>query len=139
MHEALITVATFDSQPEAALAYSVLESHGIDCILLDEHVVSISAPLAAAVGGIKLQVRESDAGLAREVLAQPDDPEPQGSPEARAVVEQQPPQCPECLSRDVEPSGHGSTLVVLLSWLGGMHSRAHRCWVCRACGADWQP
>jgi len=139
MPVSLITVAVFDSQPAAALARSLLEFHGIECHLADEHTVRMAAPLAPVVGGIKLRVAESDLALAREILT-PEKPEPVGSPEARALVEREAPQCPECLSRDVVPDSRINLVVAFLSWALSSHPFfRHRRWCCRSCGNDWRP
>lgn len=139
MPELLVTVARFDSQPEAAVARSVLESHGIACVLLDEHTVRLAGQLAAVLGGIKLRVRESDFAAAREILAEDEPEEAMGSPEARALLEKQPPQCPECLSRDVTPDSRVPLFTALAWWVLGVHSHAGgRRWACRSCGNEWR-
>lgn len=60
----LVTIATFDLAPQARLAQNALQAAGIDAAVSDETVVAMEWLLAAAVGGIKLQVREEDADRA---------------------------------------------------------------------------
>ncbi len=65
MSKKLVTIATFDYIGEAQIAKLTLASKGIDCFLADEFMGTY-APYA--IGGIKLQVWDSDAERAEEVL-----------------------------------------------------------------------
>ncbi len=61
----LVTIITFYYPHEMGVPCSLLESEGIECFVQDE----LSAPyIPLAVGGIKLQVRGSDALKAIEIL-----------------------------------------------------------------------
>jgi Putative prokaryotic signal transducing protein len=60
MDETLVTVATFYNEPEFLLARARLESADIDCFVLDENMLRIAGWHSHILGGIKLQVRESD-------------------------------------------------------------------------------
>ena len=71
MHEALITVATFHSQPEFLLARARLESADIECFAQDENMLRIGGWHSHILGGIKLQVRESDVQDALAILGHP--------------------------------------------------------------------
>ena len=64
----LITVATFSTELEYLLARIRLESAGIECFLRDENMVRIAGWHSHILGGIKLQVRESDAQDALAIL-----------------------------------------------------------------------
>jgi hypothetical protein len=66
--EKLVTVAAFSLPIEAQLARLRLESHGVECRIDDENIISINWLYSDAIGGVKLKVRESDAERAREVL-----------------------------------------------------------------------
>ncbi|HUK24748.1 MAG TPA: DUF2007 domain-containing protein [Terriglobales bacterium] len=68
MHEPLVTIATFYNEPEFLLARSRLESAGIECFALDENMLRIAAFHSHILGGIKLQVRESEAQDALAIL-----------------------------------------------------------------------
>jgi len=59
MEDKLITVLTFNSIHELALVQGRLESEEIECFVQDELTVQVT-PFPNAIGGIKLQVRESD-------------------------------------------------------------------------------
>jgi len=65
----MITIATFDTMPDAHIALGRLQAEGIDGCLADEHLVQTDWLYAIAVGGIKLQVDESDAARAHAILA----------------------------------------------------------------------
>ncbi len=77
MHENLVTIAIFHNQPEFLLARSRLESADIECFAYDENMLRISGWHSHAFGGIKLQVRESEAQDARAIL---DHTAPPGNP-----------------------------------------------------------
>jgi hypothetical protein len=68
MHEDLVTIAVFHSQPEFLLARSRLESADIECFAYDENMLRIGGWHSHILGGIKLQVRQSEAGDAMAVL-----------------------------------------------------------------------
>ena len=68
MHEDLVTIAIFHSQPEFLLARTRLESADIECFAYDENMLRIGGWHAHAAGGIKLQVRESEAQDACAIL-----------------------------------------------------------------------
>lgn len=65
----MITIATFDTMPDAHIALGRLHAEGIAAHLADEHLVQTDWLYAIAVGGIKLQVAEEDVARATEVLA----------------------------------------------------------------------
>lgn len=69
----LVTIATYHLPQELALFKSKLESRGIECYVKDELTVQVLNLYSHAVGGVKLQVRKSDALLAMAVLAESDD------------------------------------------------------------------
>ena len=62
-----ITVATFLHPAQAHIARLRLEAAGVACVLLDEMTAATNC-LSLAVGGVKLQVRSSDAGRAADLL-----------------------------------------------------------------------
>ena len=61
----LVTIATFHNEPEFLLARARLESADIECFALGENMLRIDSHVH---GGIKLQVREGDAGDAIAIL-----------------------------------------------------------------------
>ena len=64
----LITIANFPYPIDANLAKSRLEAEGIDCVLTNEHIAGMNWYWPLAIGGVGLQVRESDAERAAEIL-----------------------------------------------------------------------
>lgn len=62
------TIATFTLPSELAVPKSKLESEGIECQVMDELTVQSYNFISNAVGGVKLQVRESDFDKAFEIL-----------------------------------------------------------------------
>ena len=64
----LITIASFDHPIHANLAKTRLEAEGIDCVLTNEHFAGLNWVWPLAVGGVGLQVRESDAERAADIL-----------------------------------------------------------------------
>lgn len=66
MTEKLVTIATYADPIEANLAKIKLASDDIDCFLAGEHAASI---YTGALGGIKLQVKQSDVAKAIEILS----------------------------------------------------------------------
>jgi Putative prokaryotic signal transducing protein len=68
MPEDLVTIGVFHSQPEFLLARSLLESADIECFAYDENMLRIGGWHAHVLGGIKLQVRASEAQDAVAIL-----------------------------------------------------------------------
>ncbi|ALP54337.1 hypothetical protein Tel_14940 [Candidatus Tenderia electrophaga] len=66
-----VTVASFDTSPEAHIAMGRLLAEGLDAHLADEHLVQTDWLYSIAVGGIKLQV-PPQAEQARRILARDD-------------------------------------------------------------------
>jgi hypothetical protein len=67
--ETLVTVAPYIHLIDAQFAQMKLESEDIESYLADENVILMYPLYSPAVGGIKIQVKSSDAVRAREVLA----------------------------------------------------------------------
>jgi len=68
MHENLVTIAIFHSHPEFLLARTRLESADIESFAYDENMLRIGGWHSHVLGGIRLQVRESEAEDARAIL-----------------------------------------------------------------------
>lgn len=64
----LVTIATYHNDAEFLLARGRLESAGIECFAQDENMLRIAAWHSHVFGGIKLQVRDSDAQDALAIL-----------------------------------------------------------------------
>ncbi|WP_417387023.1 DUF2007 domain-containing protein [Gimesia sp.] len=68
MSQELITVATLSSPVEASLVQNQLEAAGIRSFMSDEAAVGMAWYLGNAIGGVKVQVAESDAPRAFDVV-----------------------------------------------------------------------
>jgi hypothetical protein len=66
----LVTVKTFLDQPEAYIARSLLEQHGITAFLFNQNFVAVSWLSMFAVSGLRLMVVEEEAALAHAILAE---------------------------------------------------------------------
>ena len=70
MDDKLITVLTVTYPHEFVVIRGRLESEGIECFVQDELIVQVNPFYSNALGGIKLQVRESDYSQAVEIIGQ---------------------------------------------------------------------
>ncbi|NNM93829.1 MAG: DUF2007 domain-containing protein [Bacteroidia bacterium] len=64
-----VTIASFTYPHELAILRGRLESEGIECNTKDENTISANPFYSNAIGGVKIQVRESDAGRAALIAA----------------------------------------------------------------------
>jgi hypothetical protein len=64
----IVTLRQFLTLQEALLAKSLLDSAGIQNYLIDENLIRLDWFLSNALGGIKLQVRDTDATSAAALL-----------------------------------------------------------------------
>jgi len=67
-NEQFITVLTFTFAYEVAIIRGRLESEGITCFVKDELTAQVHPFMSNAIGGVKLQVKESDLPHAIEIL-----------------------------------------------------------------------
>jgi Zn finger protein HypA/HybF involved in hydrogenase expression len=103
----LVTIATYYLPQELALFKSKLESRGIECYVKDELTVQVLNLYSHAVGGVKLQVKKSDALLAMAVLSESDD--------FKHEHIQSRLRCPNCHSVNID--GHGLNGKICMSLL----------------------
>jgi putative signal transducing protein len=75
----MATAAVFYNLHEADIAVGLLESCGVDCLLCDEHMHRVHPLASDVIGGVRVQVRQEDLEVAKELL-QEYKPE-QGPPE----------------------------------------------------------
>lgn len=133
----LVTVKTFLDQPEAYIARSLLEQHGITTFLFDQNFVAVSWLNLFAVSGLRLMVVREEAAQARatlaEVVAQP----PAGAA-PDAVVVPATPSCPKCGSTDTT---HVYSLIAAIAGFFiatvPLLLRTTK-WRCRQCGHRWR-
>ena len=133
----MVTVAAYSHPLEARVALGHLEDAGIPCFLADEHIVTMNWTWSNAVGGVRLQVPESAAARAVEML---------NSTAAAATLEPAPAAdedtevCPACGSWKVERQWLGRRLVYAL-WIV-LHVPIPLAWRverCLDCGRKWRP
>jgi hypothetical protein len=67
----LKTIRRFRDLPEALPAKGLLESAGIECYLADDNMVRLDWFVSNAISNMRLQVKQSDAEEAIEILDQP--------------------------------------------------------------------
>lgn len=63
-----ITLITFTYSHQAISAKAILDSYGIFCFLKDEFTIQQQPLWSQAIGGVKLQVKPSDAEKAASIL-----------------------------------------------------------------------
>jgi hypothetical protein len=65
----LVTIKTYSYHTDCLIDKAKIESAGIACMLVDENTIMVQPFYSNAVGGIKLQVKESDAEEALKILS----------------------------------------------------------------------
>ena len=124
--EPLVTVASFSTPLQANILASRLEADGVECFIADAETIGVHGLLAGAVGGVKIQVRESDSPRAAAILR-------------TNTSRTEAPPCPRCGSRDVRRKGVSilaGALMVLT--LGVMALFFPVVWICRGCSHRWR-
>jgi hypothetical protein len=124
--EPLVTIASFDTPLRANILASRLEADGVECFIADAETIGVHGLLAGAVGGVKIQVRESDAARAAAIL--------------RANTSRtDTPACPRCRSRDVKRQGLSVLAGVLIALtLGVLALFFPVFWTCNGCNHRWK-
>lgn len=130
----LVTLRTFRDAIDAELAKERLEHAGIPAFIFDENLVAIQWLYSGAVGGVKLEVDESDLERAAGVLREDHSAEvseEQGAPPERET-------CPACGSPRVGSSRaqRNAAALSLLTSLPLVVWRQRR--ICGDCGHSWK-
>lgn len=124
----MITIARFSKPEDAHLLRMRLGAEGVRAFLQDEYIAQIYWLYSNAIGGVRVQIFESDLPRAKEILAtEPAEPEPAAELE-----------CPKCGSprnRPNETTRRLSFLSVLL--LNFPLPVAKFSFVCEDCGHRW--
>jgi hypothetical protein len=106
MTEKLVTIANFafgpDPASEAELARIKLEAEGISCFLIGKNFPATYWLLSVAERGIKLQVKQSDAKKALEVLGTHKKVDVEETEQNKSDSRPSSPKCPKCNSDDIE-------------------------------------
>jgi Putative prokaryotic signal transducing protein len=155
MLEELITISKFFSLGEAKLAQGKLVSAGISAFVCDENMHALNWHIGMALGGIRLQVPDSQVVRALEVL---DDFEPEDSAIRLAEDDEdeidEVPCCPECESLEIRevtgldpqanaPATHAANPRQITLWSAAIPfpepATDHiRLWKCLMCGYQWR-
>jgi Putative prokaryotic signal transducing protein len=64
----LVSIATYSSEAEAAMAMGALESASIESMLLSDSAGGMEPSVAYVTGGYQILVKQEDAESAREIL-----------------------------------------------------------------------
>ena len=131
----LVTLRRYRDLSEAIVARGMLESAEIEVFLQNENLVRLDWQISNGIGGIQLQVDESDVAAGRELLEQP-------VPESIPVVgvgEFEQPTCPQCGSAEItfEGAWRGAAVTGLWMFLLPL-PMGKKTWVCSSCGARWE-
>jgi len=142
----LVTIATFSHPTEAYILKSRLEAAGVWSLVADENIVIMNWLYSNAVGGVKVQVRETDVERVLDIL-DGGLPVPV-SEENEQAQRRDRPDCPNCGSFNTYYEQYAKRLLFaswLLSWLvfrvlfttinGGIAIPfLRRRWKCKDCG-----
>lgn len=134
IEQKLVTVRRYRDLSEAIVARSVIEGAGIVCFLQNENMVRLDWQISNFIGGIRLQVAESEAAIAEEILAAPIP----ASIEMDGEPDYIQPRCPRCDSLDIsfEGAGRGAALTAL--YLFSLPApMGEKRWMCSHCGLLW--
>jgi len=145
MLEELVTISKFLNLGEAKLAQGKLVSAGISAFVCDENMHAMNWHIGMALGGIRLQVPDSQVVRALEVL---DDFEPEdglpleldGEEEIGDMEEVS--CCPECESLEIREVPASSPRQITL-WSAAIPfpeppAQVERRWKCLMCGYQWR-
>ena len=133
----LVTIAAYRDVLLAHVALSRLESEGIPCFLADEHIVNAQWLYSDAVGGVKLRVLDSDAEIARKLLAGDEVSVPESEREPEAATPDL--VCPYCGGGHVSQRNWTRIFAALSLLLGIPLPFFCRRFRCGDCGQVWRP
>ena len=133
MDNRLVTIRTYSLPWQADLARTTLEAEGLPAIVADANTVTMNWLFSNAIGGVKLQVPESHAAAAIEVLSQEEPPS--GLPQDEIDA----PSCPQCGKRNSAVIRLGRRWTFLTWLLLGvpLFFPPKRC-QCLECGTIWK-
>jgi hypothetical protein len=131
----VVTVQSYRDLAEAYAGRALLESSGISAWIADENLVRMDWFYSNLVGGMRLQVDESDEAAAREILEHTLPPVIPYDADELYVQ----PKCPKRGSAEVTLGGgteSGRSLVALYVLAIPIPPRQPT-WHCDSCGAEW--
>jgi rubredoxin len=89
----LITLRTFDNSINAHITKTRLEAEGVECVLFDELINTLNPLYNVTVGGIKLQIKDSDLDKAELIMKEIESSKLKNDQDEIVV-------CPKCESTD---------------------------------------
>jgi XTP/dITP diphosphohydrolase len=138
MPDRLVTIARYRDLPEALLQLSKLASAGIEAQLRDENMVRLDWRYSNVVGGIRLQVLETDQEDATAILAAT----MEGSFEMETehgLEKFEQPRCPRCESLNIEHRDRNRGLRYAALFMGPLPLPVSGDeWHCSDCNVRWE-
>jgi DNA-directed RNA polymerase subunit RPC12/RpoP len=132
----IITFKVFNHYIDAYIVKSKLESEEIDCLLFDEHIVTINQLYNITVGGIKLKIKASDFEKATKIINEVEK-EPYRDSSYEIIS------CPNCQSQELYGSFISmknilSLLVILFSFAFLVYPIYYKSvYKCKQCGSEF--
>src|SRR5664279_316634 len=137
MSDEPVTIAKFLTLGEAKLAQGKLISAGISAFVCDENMHAMNWHMGMALGGIRLQVPDSQVVRALEILDGFEPEETDDDDEMETVA-----CCPECESLEIRKVAGANPSQISL-WSAAIPfpeppTQTTHHWKCLACGYKWQ-
>ncbi|MGQ7868365.1 putative signal transducing protein [Sunxiuqinia sp. sy24] len=137
------TLMVFTYPHEAHVAQSFLKSEGIDCVLVDEMTVQVHNFYSNAIGGIKLQVRESAYAEGLKILKKgayaPSESISQEVVRLSKADHFDREHCPFCQSANISINRKPKVLMVVVFVISGiLFPFLKRSYTCFDCGRQWK-
>jgi hypothetical protein len=132
----LVTLRRFRDIPAALLAWSILDSTGMEIFLIDEITIRMDWLWSNLLGGIKICVKPEDAEEAIQVLKL-EIPEKFS---IEGIGEFGQPRCPQCQALDISFENLNKPVTYACTFLLNLPIQIRRRrWKCQSCGYVWQP
>ncbi len=127
--DAWTTIASFRDVPSAYIARARLDAEDVPTNVADEHKVGVAWLYSQAIGGVKLQVLESDVRRARAILEAPQPGEEADSVSYGA--------CPSCGGINVSPATYPKRVGIFSLLLGFPLPFKRKQLSCASCGSTF--
>lgn len=131
-----VSLRRFRDLPDALLAWSILDSTGMESFLIDEITIRMDWLWSNLLGGIKICVRAEDAEDAVQVLKL-EIPEKFNVDESGEFEQ---PRCPKCKSLEISFENFNKPVTYACTFLLNLPIQVGRQrWKCQSCGYVWRP
>jgi hypothetical protein len=131
-----VILRRFRDMPDALLAWSILDSAGLESFLFDEITVRMDWLWSNLLGGVRICVKAEDAEEGDQILKL-------GILErfnVEGVGEFEQPRCPQCWSLDISYEDLNKPVAYACTFLFYLPIPIHRQrWKCQTCGYIWLP